>query len=388
MRRRVCQPCRVSRQGRSRAGHNGQALIEYALLLAFIALVVNAGLGILGRNLNSAYTCVSNAIRDQTACSSGGSGGSSTAGKTLYAVYGDTTTPVVNVVDTASQKLTHTIGLGGGMALWPVTIAVTPDGSKAYVADQGFNSVTGASGGGNTVQVLNLLNNTIKTTITVGPGPRNLVVTPDGSKVYVANWGVNGVGTSVSVIRVADDTILTTIPMVDKGPYDLEVTPDGTKVYVMLSGRSTVSTDPGSVAIINTSNNSVAATVELGEDASPSYVAFTPDGTQAWVVASQSGIWGLPPIDVFNVATNALLTTITNPCLTGAYAEPMPLTFLPNGTKAYVPASSGNVCVFTVATRAFVKSITVDSWDLVASPDSSKVFLSDCITGGKASSTR
>jgi YVTN family beta-propeller protein len=61
--------------------------------------------------------------------------------------------------------------------LRPTGVAVTPDGSKVYVANQSSN----------TVSVINTATNAVGS-ITVGSGPVGGAVTPDGSEVYVANF--------------------------------------------------------------------------------------------------------------------------------------------------------------------------------------------------------
>ena len=55
-----------------------------------------------------------------------------------------------------------------------------------------------------------------------------MAVSPDGSKVYVAN---SCLGNSVSVIATATNTVTATIP-VGIEPLGVAVTPDGSKVYV------------------------------------------------------------------------------------------------------------------------------------------------------------
>jgi len=79
---------------------------------------------------------------------------------------------------------------------------MSPDGSKVYVANTGsFNP--------STVSVLDTATNTISATVAVGNGPVGVAVKPDGSKVYVANEGAN----SVSVVDTATNTVIATIPV-------------------------------------------------------------------------------------------------------------------------------------------------------------------------------
>jgi YVTN family beta-propeller protein len=75
----------------------------------------------------------------------------------------------------------------------PRGIKITPDGTKVYVANQGTN----------TVSVINTSTNTIAATITVGSNPAGLAITAAGDLVYVAN---SGSGT-VSRIATATNTV-------------------------------------------------------------------------------------------------------------------------------------------------------------------------------------
>ncbi len=80
-----------------------------------------------------------------------------------------------------------------------------------------------------TVSVIATATNTVVgSPITVGNGPVGVAVTPDGSKVYVAN----AVGNTVSVIATATNTVVGSPIPVGDDPVGVAVTPDGSKVYV------------------------------------------------------------------------------------------------------------------------------------------------------------
>jgi len=79
----------------------------------------------------------------------------------------------------------------------PAGVAITPDGSRLYVANSGTN----------TVSVINTSDNTVIKTITVGSNPKGVAITPDGARGYVTNFGSN----TVSVIDTATNAVVATI---------------------------------------------------------------------------------------------------------------------------------------------------------------------------------
>ena len=121
----------------------------------------------------------------------------------------------VTVIDTTTNKVVTTIDVG----LAPAGVAVAPDGSKVYVANEAVNG---------TVSVIDTATNAVSATVAVGSSPIGVAVKPDGSKVYVANKGRHS---TVSVIDTATDSVSTTID-VGLTPIGVAVTPDGSKVYL------------------------------------------------------------------------------------------------------------------------------------------------------------
>ena len=126
-------------------------------------------------------------------------------------------------------------------------------GAMASPAEaQPFAYVANADPISNNVSVIDTATNTVVATIPVGTIPFGVAVTPDGTKVYVTNDGSN----NVSVIKTATNTVVKTVP-VGTAPYGVAVTPDGTKVYVANEGS-------GSVSVIARPGNTVVKTIPVG----------------------------------------------------------------------------------------------------------------------------
>ena len=125
----------------------------------------------------------------------------------------------------------------------PIGVAVSPDGSKVYVANHKSDAVS----------VIDTSTNNVTSTVNVGYGPWGVAVSPDGSKVYVTN----AEGT-VSIISTAENNVTATVDVEDF-PIGVSVTPDGSKVYVTNS-------DSNNVSVIDTATNTVTATVKVGSN--------------------------------------------------------------------------------------------------------------------------
>ncbi len=157
----------------------------------------------------------------------------------FFAYVTNSNSSSVSVIDTASNAVVATVGVGAR----PIGVAITPDGSRAYVANSFSNSVS----------VIDAANNTVVATVPVESVPQGLAITPDGSRAYVANSFSN----SVSVIYTASNTVIATVG-VEASPTGVAITPGGTRVYVT-DGSFTF----GSVSVIDTVTNTVVAVVPV-----------------------------------------------------------------------------------------------------------------------------
>jgi len=240
----------------------------------------------------------------------------------------------VSVINTATNKVIATVGVGSS----PIGVAVTPDGSRVYVGNY-FDG---------TVSVINATTNTLITTIGIGRSVyiNGVAANPDGSRIYVANSTGN-----VSVISTATNLVIASI-QVGSNPSGIVVSPDGSRLYVA-NGYSF------DVSVVNTATNTVTAAIVLGT--LPDGIAISPDGSRVYVTNPNSN-----NISVINTATNAVVATVT----TGS--EPIGASVSPDGSKVYVTnTESNNVSVINTATNKVSATITVGS-----GPDSYGSFIS------------
>lgn len=234
----------------------------------------------------------------------------------------------VTVINTATNTILTTIPFPAISI--PRGIAITPDGSRAYVANL-FDSIT----------VIDTTTNTILTTIPVSANsaPANIAITPDGSRAYVS---ASGTPDSVIVIDTTTNTVLTTIPLpATSDPDGIAITPDGLRAYVVNEGND-------SVTVIDTATNTILTTIVLTAGSTPRRVAIAPDGSRAYVTNSD-----IDTVSVINTATNTVLTTIFLP----VGSHPFGIALIPDGSRAYLTTANSSVTVIDLAVNAFIVAL-------------------------------
>ena len=160
-------------------------------------------------------------------------------GKIYVANSGDNT---ISVINSATNTVTGTFTTNPSLTGKPGWMVISPDGTELYVSNYSLNSVS----------VINTLTGNITATIPTGTNPVTLTISPDGSRVYV----VNESSFNVSVINTATNAVILTIP-VYIFPTGSSITSDGSELCVTNSNSGTVS-------IINTANNTVSIPVPVG----------------------------------------------------------------------------------------------------------------------------
>jgi len=144
-------------------------------------------------------------------------------------------------------------------------VAITPDGTRAYVTNPDSNSVS----------VIDTATNSVVATIAVGGF--GVAITPDGTRAYVAGGGFN----TVAVIDTTTNSVVATIPVGQNpppggNPFGVAITPDGARAYVTNQDSGALQMEPNTVSVIDTATNTVVADIFVGVYVFPSGIAITP----------------------------------------------------------------------------------------------------------------
>jgi YVTN family beta-propeller protein len=212
---------------------------------------------------------------------------------------------------------------------YPNDIAVSPSGNVVYATVTGGDT---GPGGSNEVAVIDPATNTVTGDITVGTAPRQVVFSPDGSTAYVTTeTGIYEIDTATShVVRVIPDPA---------GPQGIAVSPDGSTLYV-------TNNDAGTLLTIDAATGKITGSVAAG--AEPESVAVTPNGSTLYVADMDSD-----SVSVINAATLKVTGTVSVGRL------PMSVAVTPDGSQVWVGNGfSGSVSIIATATNSLVTTIS------------------------------
>ncbi|REE91494.1 YVTN family beta-propeller protein [Paenibacillus taihuensis] len=193
------------------------------------------------------------------------------------------TGPEVAVFSTIMNTVIDTILLPS--PLQAGDLALTPDGSLVFAASPGTIPTPD-----NRVVFLSTITRAAIATVTVGTRPVKVDVNSLGTQVYVVNQDSH----NVSVIDIASNTVVITIPISGTLAAVQALTPDGSRDYVS-------SPSLGRLIAIDTTTSS-PSDVFIG--GAPTRLAVTSDGSK--LLATVAGTF----IAVINTQTNTLITQI------------------------------------------------------------------------------
>lgn len=236
-------------------------------------------------------------------------------GNRLYVV--DSARATLSVIDTATNTVSGGIAVGGELG----RVVLSPDGTRAYLTNGAIDGLT----------VIDTVTGTVVTTVSVGDSPAGAAISPDGNRVYVIHER-----DSVSVVDTVTNTVIDTVALgrattapdeyPNAGPLAIAVSPDGARVYV----ANYTFDGYNSVSVIDTTTNTVIGTspvgiynsfgVAAGSDGAHVYVTNYPDNTVA----------------VIDTATGAMMAIIA----VGDF--PAGPSISPDSSHVYVPNSDDN----------------------------------------------
>lgn len=203
----------------------------------------------------------------------------------------------------------------------PTNVIFNSTGTTAYVTNQLSQNVG----------IIDVATHTQVNTIPIAGDPFNLVLSLDGTRLYVSNNANN-----VAVLDIASRSVITTIPMPGP-PNGLALSRNGTRLYVSHPFN-------GVVVEVNTATNTVTRTLEV--PGAPQDMVVS-DGAELFV-ANEAG-----SLDLVDLSTGSVAASIPLPG--GGFG----LAMSPDRAQLYVGQPAGFLTIADRATRTIVKSLTL-----------------------------
>ena len=240
----------------------------------------------------------------------------------LYVVNRDTAS--VSVIDSRTNTpVGAPIELGVGTD--PESVAISPDGTRAYVASDAADAVF----------VIDTRSNRVVAPPISVQSPAAIAVAPDGKTAYVVEEDVDA---EIFSIDTATNQVIGPPIEVEGIPRDLAVTPDGRSIYVV----------GDRVNVVDVGSGAVVRRVAVG--VAPEGVVISPDGTRAYVVNFSSR-----DVSVIDTRTNELIGA---PIPVGIGPERLAIS--PNGRNVYVSnLEADSVSVIDTGTNRVAATIPV-----------------------------
>lgn len=234
----------------------------------------------------------------------------------------------------------------------PAAVAISPDGRTAYVVGEEFEE-SGSVG----IVVPVDVGTEVEGTPIVLPGedPRDIAITPDGSRAYVTD----PLGEAVIPVDLAAAAAGTPIPVPGEA-LGIAISTDGGTAYVSLR-------DKGEVVPIDLASGVAGTPIPVGEV--PSGIAVAPDGSAVYVVNRLS-----ESVSRINPATRSVTATIP---FAGPEVEWIAVT--PDSRRAYLSGGGANLVSIDLTTGAAAAIATPQEFTgrLAILPDGSRAYVAD-----------
>jgi len=268
----------------------------------------------------------------------------------------------VTVLDTVQEEVVATVDVGKR----PRGLKLSHDGTRLYVAVTGFPKCPPTVPdeecaklkrdlAADGVAVVDTSTLKVVKVLKAGSDPEQLDLSRDGRRLFISNEDAS----TVSVLNVMSGTLEATIP-VGHEPEGVRVTPNGHWVVVTSEGGNAIS-------VINASSLKVQRTVPVGKR--PRDAAFTPDSETAFISGEVDASVYSAALDSDAPATRVLQLR--------SEARPMGVVFDALRKRLYVSTGrGGTVAVAALDGPKLISEIPVGTrpWGIVLSRDGHRLY--------------
>jgi YVTN family beta-propeller protein len=279
----------------------------------------------------------------------------------LTALYGNQT--VVGVATVRSQA---SVGIIPGIP-YPYSIAISPDGTRAYIVGYSNTANYGA------LTVVDTATHQVMGSIALGRNVGRVAVSPDNSRVYITRG--DPLNFSLIVVDTTSLDIIRNVPLSGFAPYGVAISPDGSRAYLGGGVYPVTGFPNGGLAVVDTVRFETLQTLVLQNNTTE--VAVSPDGSRVYATnANGTGNGG--SVSVIDTSTFGVVRNIE------VGSNPHSIVVSRDGTRIYTVRLTGSLLVVIDArTHAVIQNVQIgiDAWHLALSPDGKSLCASEWNSG-------
>jgi DNA-binding beta-propeller fold protein YncE len=214
------------------------------------------------------------------------------------------------IIDVGSGRTLATLPTGNG----PHEVVMSGDGERAVVTDYGGRP------GGNTLTVIDVQALAVEQTIDLGQHsrPHGIAFLPGDSLLAVTSEESR----HVVIVRVSDGEIVKAIPTGHPGSHMLAMIATGRRIYTSNIGDGTVSE-------LDVEAGSLAGTVAVPPQ--PEAIGVTHDGSEVWVGSNAEGT-----VNVIDTESGEVEVALSD------FGWPYRILFTPDQSRVLIPDLRGN----------------------------------------------
>lgn len=264
---------------------------------------------------------------------------------------------ILSVIDAATNTLIKNISVG----VQPEALALSKDGTKLYVGQQGGN-----------ISVIDTASKTVVETISIGGPVRDLALSPDGTKLYVPM--------EFSGLKVVDLATNAFKKIASTGcPEHVSFSPDGATAYVNTQCGPGGS-DP--ILIYNTVTDTLIGSITTLPDGSRirnvgSVMTMSPDGSQLWANGSNACAYGSSSSLVCPSSSSIIINVIRtsdNTVVKSLFGNFWKISFSADSSLAFVGGPT-ELRIYNTQTFELVQTLSLSSsGSLALSADGRKAY--------------
>jgi YVTN family beta-propeller protein len=252
---------------------------------------------------------------------------------------------------------------------YPYDIAISPDGTRAYVVGYDYPSRYGA------LSRVDILTHRVIDSLALGNNLTCVAAGPDNSCIYVIKTGLDTLSPGLIVVDSTRFEVIANVAF-SFNPFSVVISPDGSRAFVC---GTEIHSAPhnGRLAIVDTATYKVLHTINLLQ-LNTVGIAINPEGSRVYITNANGDDGGT--VSIVDTQNYSILDKIQ------VGSNPHEIVVSPDGSRVYTVRTSGDLLVVIDARTSTViryVPLGIGAWHLALSYDGQFLCASQWYLGSK-----